>query len=61
MHGITVRSLMSSSNSKVFVGALLVLCVLAFPLSVCAVSESPTTPWTKTYGSGDGEWAYSVI
>lgn len=60
MHDRTCFSF-TSSGLKIFVVVMLILCALAFPLSVCAVSESPTTKWTETYGSGDGEWAYSLI
>ena len=60
MHDRACFSFTSSLGLKIFV-VMVILCVLAFPFSVCAASESPMTKWTEIYGNGDGEWAYSLI
>lgn len=58
---LTGFSFTSSLGSKIFVGVLLTLLMLTLFPPVHAVSEPPLTEWTRTYGSPDGEWAYSVI
>lgn len=58
---LTGFSFTSSLGSKIFVGVLLTLLMLTLFPPAHAVSEPPPTEWTRTYGSPDGEWAYSVI